>query len=180
MYGVVFRRVVCLVLILSQFGCRSVYRFRCTSHPSEAGILIADEMMGETPCDVDVPKNSEGIQDGKVEFTFCLPDGRRQKKVVDLSGFKPSNPLAEFVAAPFFLAGGGMLVLASSDDDEDDDDTPFPDDKDKHHGDSLTTGLAGIGVVGIGLGVYGLLGGKSEGMCTHKVHVDFDEPEGKP
>ncbi|MGE5294585.1 MAG: hypothetical protein ACM3VT_07140, partial [Solirubrobacterales bacterium] len=76
------KRMMCLFLILSQLGCRSVYRFRCTSNPSEAGVVIAEEMVGETPCDVEVPKDSEWIQDGKIEFRFCLPDGRERTTVV--------------------------------------------------------------------------------------------------
>jgi len=64
------RGIVSLALILSQLGCRSVYRFHCTSYPSEAGGLVADEMMGETPCDVEIPKDSDAIQDGKVDVNF--------------------------------------------------------------------------------------------------------------
>jgi hypothetical protein len=56
--GRMSRGVVCAVLILSQLGCQSVYRFRCTSNPSEAGVVIAEEMVGETPCEVEIAKDT--------------------------------------------------------------------------------------------------------------------------
>lgn len=171
-----YRRIVCLLLILSQLGCRSVYRFRCTSYPPEAGVVIAEEMVGETPCDVEIPRDSEWIQDGRIEFTFCLPDGREKKKVVDLHRFQSSHPLAETVAMPFWIVGGGLIVWAGATLD-DDDDSDYDDDRDDDEDDALVTGLAGVGVLGIGAAVYGLLGGKSESLRTHKVLVYFDEPE---
>lgn len=168
------RGIVSLALILSQLGCRSVYRFHCTSYPSEAGVLVADEMMGETPCDVKIPKDSDAIQDGKVEFVFCLPDGRRKAKVVDLHGFKPSNPAAEFAAAPFFL-GGVVLLGVALDDDDDDSSATHDDDDDKN--DRLVTGLAGAGALAVGAGLYYLFGGTSKGLRDHKVDVNFEESQ---
>jgi hypothetical protein len=114
MFSGTTKRMICLFLILSQLGCRSVYRFRCTSNPSEAGVVIAEEMVGETPCEVEIAKDSEWIEDGRVTFVFCLPDGWEKATVVDLTGFEPSNPLAEVVAAPFFLVGFGAFLLASA------------------------------------------------------------------
>ena len=175
MYAMRFRSIVCLLLVLSQFGCRSVYRFRCTSYPPEAGVVIAEEMVGETPCVVEVSKDSEWIQDGRIEFTFCLPDGRERKKVVDVRCFKSSHPLAETVAMPFWIVGGGLIVWAAATLD-DDDDSDYSEDRDDDEDDAIVTGLAGFGVLGIGAAVYGLLGGQSEGLRTHKVLVYFDEP----
>lgn len=163
--------VVCLCLVLSQMGCRSVHRFHCTSYPSEAGVLVADEMMGETLCDVMIPKDSDAIQDGKVEFVFCLPDGRKKAKVVDLHGFKPSNPAAELAAAPFVLGGVLLLGIAFNDDDDSSSATHEGDDEN----DRLVTGLAGAGSLGIGAGLYYLLGGASKGTRVHTVDVNFNE-----
>jgi len=160
-------------------GCQSVYRFRCTCNPSPAGVVVGEEMMGETECEVKVPKDSDLIQDHKIAFRFCLPDGRERTKVVDLHDFKPSNPFAEFVAAPFMVMGGGVLLLAAnSDDDDDDEDSSWSHhkEKDKNTGDRLVAGLAGVGVMGIGAGLYYLCGGKSGGMDVHEVHMDFNEP----
>ena len=175
------RRVAIVLLILTQLGCRSVYRFRCTSNPSEAGVVIAEEMVGETPCEVEVPKDSDWIQDNKIEFTFCLPDGREKRAVVDLHGFQPSNPLAESVAAPFFLVGGGMLAsfLADDEDDENDEDSAWDCDEDEDKGDDFVAGAAGLGIAGIGAGFYYLFGGKSESLEAHEVHVDFDAAMGE-
>lgn len=178
MHGATFRGVVCVVLILSQVGCRSVYRFQCTSCPPEAGVVIGEEMVGETPCQVEVPRDSEWIQDGRIEFTFCLPDGRERKKVVDLHRFKSSHPLAETVATPFWVVGGGLIIWAAATLD-DDDDSDYDEERDDDDDDAIVTGLAGFGVLGIGAAVYGLLGGKSEGLRTHKVLVYFDEPAGE-
>lgn len=168
------KQVVCLCLVLSQMGCRSVYRFHCTSYPSEAGVLVADEMMGETPCDVEIPRDSEMIEDGKIAFRFCLPDGGEKTKIVDLYDFEPSNPLAEFVAAPFFLVGGGTFLLAINDDDKEED-SSWNHGDDEDAGDRLVAGLAGLGVAGIGAGLYCLLGGKFEAMKVHEVHISFNE-----
>lgn len=170
------KQVVCLCLVLSQMGCRSVYRFHCTSYPSEAGVLVADEMMGETPCDVQIPRDSDLIQEGKVEFVFCLPDGRRKAKVVDLHGSKPSNPAAELVAAPFVL--GGVLLLGIAFNDDDDSSSATHDDDDKN--DRLVTGLVGAGSLGIGAGLYYLLGGTSRSSQVHKVDVNFNESQDEP
>jgi hypothetical protein len=52
------------MLILMQMGCRSAYRFHCTSSPTPVGVTIAEEMVGMTACDVQVPKDSPWIKDG--------------------------------------------------------------------------------------------------------------------
>ena len=57
--------------------------------------------LGETECTIKIPKDSEWIQDGRIELTFALPNGQEQMHVVDLSDCEPSNPLAEIVSWPF-------------------------------------------------------------------------------
>ena len=146
--------VVCVMAVLTQVGCRSVYRLRCTSFPPIAGVLVSEQMMGETPCTVTIPKNSELIRDDKVEMTFCLPDGREKTHVVDLHGLKPSNPLAEIVGMPFMLVGMGLILL-SGDGDEDEDeeeDYPFATNDKKDKAGDLGMGPLGLGVMGAGAG----------------------------
>ena len=178
MYKVLVRRTMCLLLIVTQLGCQSVYRFRCTSNPTEAGVVIAEQMVGETPCDVKIPKDSEWIQDGKIEFVFCLPDGREKSKVVDLHDLEPSSPLAEIVAAPFFFAGVGLLLIGTDRSRDDEDPSPphlWAEHKRHKDDDSgFVTGLAGIGIAGIGAGLYSLLGGDSDALDAYEVHMDFD------
>jgi hypothetical protein len=171
------RRAVCVVLILLQMGCRSVYRFHCTSYPTGTAVTVAEEQVGMTSCDVEVPKDSAWIQDGKVAFTFYLPDekvtperSRQKTRVVDLSGLRPSNPVAEFVSSPFFLTGVGLLFLAGESLKDEDANA-----KDKEKG--LTWGIFGIAVLAVGAGVYALSGGDSKSMSHTEVRVNFDESE---
>ncbi|MEN6425672.1 MAG: hypothetical protein ABFE13_09935 [Phycisphaerales bacterium] len=181
MHRMLVRRTMCLLLIVTQLGCRSVYRFRCTSNPSEAGVVIAEQMVGETPCNVKIPKDSEWIQDSKIEFVFCLPDGREEPRVVNLHGLEPSNPLAEIVATPFWLVGTGLLFLGTDrDDDEDSHPSHFwyEGERDEDHDSNFVTGFAGIGILGIGAGLHYVLGGDPDSLSPYKVHVDFNEPAG--
>ena len=154
--------VVCVVLVLMQLGCRSVYRLECSSFPPVAGVLIGERVMGETPCTVTIPKDSEMIRGHKVELTFCLPDGREKAHIVDLHGLKPSSPLAEIVAAPFVFTGLGLVLLFGGSDEDDDHD----------HG----VALLGWGIMGVGTGVYWLLGGDVASLSGYEVHTDFDRP----
>ncbi len=170
--------VMCVTLVLTQVGCRSVYRLQCTSWPPVAGVLAGEQMMGETPCTVTIPKDSELIRDDKVELTFCLPDGREKTHVVDLHGLKPSNPFAEVVSMPFMLVGAG-LVLLSGDSDENEDEVeedPFATEDKKDKGGNRCTGLLGLGVMGAGAGVYYLFGGDADSLAGYDVHVYFDGP----
>lgn len=171
------RGVVCVLLALSQLGCRSVYQFRCTSKPSGAGVVVREEMLGETPCSLKIPKKSELIQDGKIEFTFCLPDGREKTCMVDLHGLKATNPVAEAVASPFLLAGVGLLWLAGLDKNDAD---SFSADRvaSKDTGGRACSALLGLGTLGVGAGLYSLLGGDADSLNDYPVRVDFNEPQG--
>jgi hypothetical protein len=163
--------MVCLVLALTT-GCQSVYRLRCTSDPTPAGVLYDEQFLGETPCTIEIPKNSEWIQDDQIRLTFCLPDGERKGYTVDLCGLKPSSPLAEIVAAPFLLCGGVML-WAGADEEADDDSFEEEEDDDDH-------GLfwLGLAVGAVGVGIYALLGGDFD-SGPRRVHAVFDEASGE-
>jgi hypothetical protein len=163
------RWIVVAGFVGGQLGCRSVYRFECTSSPTEAGVVVEEQMLGETPCTVEIPKDSDLIRDGKIAFVFCLPDGREKTKVVDLHGLKPSNPFADIVSAPFTLVGfvlAAPFLLACAD-DEDDEDDEHPD---------IGITLLGFGVLGIGYGVYCLCGGDVDAGKARLVYVDFSAP----
>jgi hypothetical protein len=161
---------LCVILLLTQVGCRSVYRFHCTSRPFPAGVLVGQDMLGETPCTVKIPKHSV--------FTFCLPDGREKTHTVDLHSLKPSNPLAEIVSAPLMLAGAGLILSSGAHGDDEDKETDQPwakDEKEKHRND-LNMGLVGFGAAGAGMGVFHLLGGDEASLNGYDIRVDFDEP----
>lgn len=176
MHGATTRGVVCVLLALSQVGCRSVYQFRCTSNPSEAGVVVREQMLGETPCSIKIPKDSDLIQDGKVEFTFCLPDGRERKRIVDLHDLKPTNPVALVVSMPFLLTGIGLLWLAGADKD-DEDFSPTGSAGSEDAGGRVGSLLLGLGTLGLGAGVYSLLGGDTDSLSDYPVRVDFNEPQ---
>jgi hypothetical protein len=138
-------------------------------------VLVGQEMMGETACSFKIPKRSELIQEGQVEFTFCLPDGREKKRVVDLHRVKATNPVAEVVAAPFWLAGVGLLLLTGN--DQDDQDPPFAsENQSKSEHEKLSTAFLGLGFAGIGAIAYALLGGDTDSLSDYPLWVDFDEP----
>ncbi len=131
-------------------------------------------MMGETACSFKIPKRSELIQEGKIEFTFCLPDGREKKRIVDLHRIKATNPVAEAMAAPFWLTGLGLLLLTGNDPDEED--PPLgSESQSKSEHEKLSTALLGLGFAGIGAVVYALLGGDTESLRDYPLWVDFDE-----
>jgi hypothetical protein len=175
MHGRIVDGIVCVLVIVSGFGCRSVYRFRCTSSPSPAGVVVRERMLGETPCSIKIPRKSKLIQDRKIEFTFCLPDGREKSRIVDLHRLKPTNPLAEAVAAPFLL--GGLCLLASASTDADSDESSSFGEEDKDNGHNFCSMLLGLGTVGIGGGLYALFGGHTDSLTDFPVRVDFNEPE---
>jgi hypothetical protein len=132
-------------------------------------------MMGETPCNFKIPKKSNLIQDGRIEFTFCLPDGREKRHVVELQGVKATNPVAEVVAAPFLLAGFGLVLLFAGDSDDEDSSWPSESQSEDER-DRLSGTLLGLGFLVVGAGVYGLLGGDCESLRDYPVWVDFDAP----
>ena len=134
-------------------------------------------MLGETPCSIKIPKKSDLIQDGKIEFTFCLPDGREKKRIVDLHDLKPTNPAALVVSMPFLLAGVGLLWLAGAD-KGDDDSSSVGSAGSKDLGNRVGSALLGLGTLGIGAGLYSLLGGDTDSLSDYPVRVDFNEPQG--
>jgi hypothetical protein len=168
---------LCVILVLTQVGCRSVYRFHCTSRPFPAGVLIGQDMMGETPCDVAIPKNSDYIRDGKIVFTFCLPDGPEKTHTVDLHDLKASSPLAETVSAPLVLTGLALISSSGKDDEDKETDHPWAKDEKEKHRNNLNMGLVGFGVAGAGAGVFHLLGGDEASLNGYEIRVDFNEPE---
>jgi hypothetical protein len=169
------RQVVVVALVVGQWGCQSVYRFECTSNPTEAGVVVEEQMQGETPCTVEIPKDSDLIHDGKITFTFCLQNGREKTKVVDLHGLKPSNPFAEIVSAPFVLVGFVLAAPFLLTSDEDEEDSYASDDEDDKHSDIEAT-LLGFGFMGMGAGVYLLCGGHPDAGQARPVHVNFEAP----
>jgi hypothetical protein len=136
--------------------------------------VVREEMLGETPCSIKIPKKSGLIQDGKIEFTFCLPDGREKRRVVDLHDVKPTNPVAQIVAGPFLLAGVGLLWLGGM--GKNDEDSSAADSEHNDAGGRACSALLGLGTLGVGVGLYSLLGGHPDSLNDYPVRVDFNEP----
>ena len=173
----VILNVMFVALVFVQAGCRSVYRFQCTSRPSGAVILVGEEVVGQTGCTVKIPRKSDAIQDHRIEMTFCLPDGREKRHIVDLRGLKPSNPFAETVGAPFMLLGAGLILLSGGSHEDEDEDT-FSDTDHKKDSSDHRMGLLGLGTLGAGAGLLHLFGGDFDSLSGYPIHVDFNEPPG--
>ena len=139
-----------------------------------AVVLVEQKVVGQTDCTVKIPRRSHAIRDHRIEMVFSLPDGREKTHVVDLRGLKPSNPFAETVSAPFMLLGAGLMLLAGGGDDED---TSSDADHDKDS-DDRRMGLLGFGTLGVGAGVFHLLGGDFDSLSGYPVHMSFHEPAG--
>jgi hypothetical protein len=168
MHRTMIERVGILILAVSQLGCQSVYRFECTSNPKGASVVVGGEVRGQTNCTVEIPKDSDLIQDGQVEFTFRLPDGRAKTKVVDVSGLKPSDPVVLTASLILGVAGIILLVPYALVDEED----PDPDYDDF----ARDAAWLGLGAFGTGAAVYYLFGGDELFGELCDVHVDFDQP----
>jgi hypothetical protein len=166
------RQVVVVALVVGQLGCQSVYRFRCTSNPKGAIVSVEGQVQGRTDCTVEIPKDSDLIQDGKVGFTFHLPDRREETKVVDLVALKPSNDFPLLISSPFFVAGLILMVPWMMEADEDEDE----EEDEEAEKIANQAGLLGLGALGIGGVIFFLLGGDTEAGKPAGVHVDFDEP----
>jgi hypothetical protein len=116
--------------------------------------------MGKTPCRVKIPRDSKLIRRHRVKFTFCLPDGHQQSRVVNVRKVKSPNPVAKVVAAPFLLVGMGLLAISGvSDPDAEECDGKLA--------------LLGLGAAGVGAGTYKLLGGDADSLEDYPVRVDF-------
>jgi hypothetical protein len=159
------RWIVAAGFVFGQLGCRSVYRFQCTSNPKGAVVAVEGKVQGQTDCTVEIPKDSDLIRDGKIAFTFRLPDGRAETKVVDVHGLKTANDLALIVSAPF-LGAGVLLMVPWMEDDEDEEDEES----------ANQAGLLGLGALGIGTGLFFLLGGDTDAGAGYPVQIDFNEP----
>jgi hypothetical protein len=157
MYKKIIKPCICVILAVLQVGCSSSYRLNLRTRPAGATVKIDGETWGTTPCDIDIPQDSLFINNEHIDITYQFPDGQTFTKNYDLRHYKPPNEFPAMVAAAFALPGALLVCLSVS--DEDDPYISF-DDEDDHRTNIQWKGAGiGLGLVGIGILAYYLLGG---------------------
>lgn len=175
------KQVICVALIFLQFGCRSEYLLKLTSRPPGATVHIGSDIYGTTPCEIEISKDCEYIEDHHIDITYALPDGRRITRNYDLRKYEPPHPIPEFIgyafAFPGFLFVG--LCIALSDDDEEEDDAfsylSHNEEDDDDDDDSWLFGLIGIGLMSLGVLVWHVFGVDTDSVGGYDIYVTFDD-----
>jgi hypothetical protein len=165
------KHLICIVLIFTQLGCSS-YRFRCTSEPSGATVVVGGWPRAETPCRIEVPADSPLISENKLELVFAFLDGRQKSVIIDVSDMDPVNPLIEITSSIFGVVG--FLFLWASQPDDDDDDHYRRHDDDENFADRLSNGLIGIGSLIAGSALNSIMSTDPDCTRGYPVHVVFD------
>jgi hypothetical protein len=156
----IIKRLLCIILALLQFGCSSTYRLNIHTQPSGAIVEAGSKVYGTTPCVVEIPKNSSLIKDKHhIDITYLFPDGQSLNKNYDLRLYEPPSKFPGFIRGIFIVPG--VLLLSLTQTNEDDQYTSF--DKEDDNRTDLQWQLIGVGLVGIGVLAYYILGGSEKG-----------------
>lgn len=160
-----FRHCICLLLAVTQLGCRSAYELNLSSKPSGATVAIGGQVYGITPYKLEIPKDSEVIEDNCIDVVYTLPDGRTITRTYDLRDYKQPNPVLDLAAGILVLPGLLLFMLSSSDKDDEEDDqhyaSPLDDDEEDDKA-GRKAGLIGLALMGLGALVYCVFGGCKE------------------
>ncbi|MBN2589829.1 MAG: hypothetical protein JXA96_08195 [Sedimentisphaerales bacterium] len=123
MKGKIFRQVMCVILALMMFGCKSAYDLTLYSTPSGVAVEVGQDIQGRTPCNLEIPRKSKLIQDHHINVKYILDDGREFLKSYDLRNYEPPGvDIGGFIGGCIAFPGMLLISLVSSDDDDDDKD----------------------------------------------------------
>lgn len=165
------RQALCLVLVFLLVGCKSAYKLNLYTQPLGATVQVGSKIHGQTPCKIKIPKDSALIKDNHIDISYLLPDGRRMTKTYDLRSYEPPDELPYYVAGIFMVPG--LLLLFLTHTSEDDQYSSF--DKEDSNEDDREIGFIGLGLVGLGLLVFQVLGGDTKGIEGYDILETFDD-----
>lgn len=196
----IFRQVLCVILALMTFGCRSIYEMNLYSKPSGVTVQIGTDIRGRTPCKLEIPKGNKLIRDHYIDITYILDDGREITRTYDIRNYQPSKvnkfdnvlePIRFTIAGIFYVPA---IILFVSDIDMPD----GYDGKDSYVYKPLTSDysrkkevqkeesnillLIGAGLIITGNFVYHILGGKSktDKVAGYDIFETFDGVDSVP
>ena len=170
MHWEIFRKIICVVLCLSLFGCSSNYGLKLYTRPSGALVKIDSTIYGETPCKLKIPHDSEHIKDHHINVTYTLDDGRSMARKYDLRDYQPPNGFARTMGG--IIAAPGFLLIAMTQTSEDDQYSPFDKEDDNHE--DINVILVGLGFIGAGVLVYYAFGG-GDGEEEYEIYEVFED-----
>ena len=162
MKGNLFRKAVCVILALTMFGCKSAYDLTLYSQPSGVAVEVGPDIQGCTPCNLQIPRDSEIIQDHCINVRYILDDGREFLKSYDLRNYEPPNPdVGSFIGG--CIAAPGLLLLALlGSDDKDDNNVKLckvrEEEEKKERKEKNKAGLIGLGFIASGAIIMGIFG----------------------
>jgi hypothetical protein len=166
-----FKQIICLILVFSLAGCKSAYNLNLYTQPSGATVQVGSKVRGETPCKIKIPKDSALIKDNHIDISYFLPEGRRMTKTYDLRDYEPPDELPYYIAGLFIVPG--LLLLFLTHTSEDDRYSSF--DKEDSNEDDREIGFIGLGLVGLGVLVFQVLGGDTKGIEGYDILETFDD-----
>ncbi|MBN2182656.1 MAG: PEGA domain-containing protein [Sedimentisphaerales bacterium] len=122
------------------------------SQPSGATVQVGSKVHGETPCKIQIPKDSVLIKNHFVDITYTLPDGRRITKNYDLRNYEPPGEFPAAIGGMIMLPG--ILLWSLTETSEDDQYSPFDKEDDTENDRELR--LIALGLIGLGFLVFSL------------------------
>ncbi|MBN1974544.1 MAG: PEGA domain-containing protein [Sedimentisphaerales bacterium] len=165
----IFRQAMCIILAFMMFGCRSAYNLTLHSQPSGAIVQVGPDDTGRTPCNIQIPKDSDLIKNHNIDIKYILEDGREVVKSYDLRKYEPPGELASYGAA--IVGGPGLLLLYLAGSHDDDEYSSF--DKEDSNSDDMKVILVGLGLIALGGLTYIVLGGDTNAQFEYEIYENF-------
>ena len=173
MHREIFRQVLCIILSFLMFGCSGTYNLNLHSEPSGVAVQVGPDVQGRTPCNIEIPKDSDSIKHHRIDVKYTLENGREIIKTYDLRKYEPPNQIATIIGAS--IAAPGVLGFALTETNEDDNYTSF--DKEDSNRTELRIRLFSLGLVGVGALICYTFGGSfnSDGYDIYETFEDANE-----